>query len=273
MVQKNFGIYSDDLSGSDLVIETGADYIACWCKDKAAATVKAFELFGFAAGYEKPFAQLLAEVQLHSRLLTTHFNTVYCIWGYANGICVPNEYYSRSTAAAAIELMHGTTVDQKSIIENTLGDCVVATAIKEDAWDAYTKHYRVAANMHKYYSLLRIQKPKDEEDKIHIVFYHNDFILSAYKKGQLQIVQRFAYKVPEDALYHILNVCDIYNLNAGEVPVRCSGMIDDSSSLYHTLQAYLGNFTFEVPEKAIFAAESFHEYPLHYFASFCQHDI
>ena len=273
MVHKNFGIYSEDLSGSDLVIETGADYIACWCKDKTSATVKAFEFFGFSADAATPFANLLAEVQLHSRLLTTHFNNVHCIWGYANGVCIPNEFYSRAAAVAAIELLYGTSVDQKSIIETTLGDCVVSTAINEEAWDAYTKHYRISANMHKYYSLLKTQKPIAEEDKVHIVFYHNNFILSAYKLGQLQIVQRFTYKEPEDALYHILNVCSLHNLDANEIPVKCSGMIDDSSSLYHTLRAYIGNFTFEAPEQAIFGAESFHEYPLHYFAPFCQHDI
>ena len=79
MVNKNFGIYSDDLSGCDLMIETGSDYIACWCKDKAAGMVKAFEQFGFDANFYRSFENLFDDIQLHSRLLTTHFNNVYCI--------------------------------------------------------------------------------------------------------------------------------------------------------------------------------------------------
>jgi hypothetical protein len=273
MVNKNFGIYSDDLSGCDLMIETGSDYIACWCKDKAAGTVKAFEQFGFDVNTYTNFEKLFAAVQLHSRLLTTHFNNVYCIWGHTTCVCAPNELYSRGMAASAMELMFGQTIEQRSVIENTFGDCVVSTAINEDAWDVYTKHYRITANMHKYYSLLKIQKPHADEDKLHLVFYNNDFIISAYKKAQLQIVQRFSYKVPEDVLYYVLNVCKTYQLSVANIRVRCSGMIDDSSSLYSTLLSYLGDFSFETADKKLFAAEGFHEYPLHYFVSFCQHDV
>ena len=273
MVQKNFGIYSDDLSGCDFVIETGLDYIACWCKDKATGSIKAFEQFGFDGNAYNSFEKLFTEVQLHSRLLTTHFNNVYCIWGYEKCICAPNELYSRGMAASAMELMFGEKIEQKSVIENTLGNCVVSTAINEDAWDVYSKHYRISANMHKYYSLLKMQKPQDEEDKLHLVFYNNDVIISAYKKGQLQLVQRFAYKAAEDVLYHILNICKTYQLPVAEINIRCSGMIDNSSPLYSTLLAYLGDFSFEAADKALFAAEGFHEYPLHYFVSFCQHDV
>ena len=258
MVQKIFGIYSDDLSGCDFMIETGSDYIVCWCKDKAAGTVKAFEQFLFDANNFQGFQKLFSVVQLHSRLLTTHFNNVYCIWAHTTSVCVPNELYSRGMAASAMELMFGEPIEQRSVIENTIGDCVVSTAINEDAWDVYTKHYRITANMHKYYSLLKMQKPNDEGDKLHLVFYNNDFIISAYKKAQLQLVQRFSYKVPEDVLYHVLNVCKTYKLNTADLRVRCSGMIDDSSSLYSTLLSYLGDFSFETADKKLFAAEGFH---------------
>jgi|KBSSwiStaDraftv2_1062776.scaffolds.fasta_scaffold614987_1 hypothetical protein len=273
MVNKNFGIYSEDLSGCDLMIETGNDYIACWCKDKAAGTVKAFEQFGFDTSGYISFEKLFAAVQLHSRLLTTNFNNVYCIWGHEACICAPNELYSRGMAASAMELMTGSTIEQKSVIENTLGDCVISTAINEDVWDVYSKHYRITANMHKYYSLLKMQKPQHEEDKLHLVFYNNDVIISAYKKGMLQLVQRFAYKVAEDVLYHILNICKTYQLPVAEATIRCSGMIDNSSPLYNTLYAYLGDFAFETTDKKLFAAEGFHEFPLHYFVSFCQPDV
>ena len=47
MVRKTFGIYSEDLSGCVLFIETGDEYIACWIKHNETNTVKAFELFTF----------------------------------------------------------------------------------------------------------------------------------------------------------------------------------------------------------------------------------
>ncbi|CAN5286728.1 hypothetical protein BH11BAC6_BH11BAC6_13040 [soil metagenome] len=272
MVQKNFGIYSDDLSGCDLLIETGRDYIACWCRNKAAGSVMAFELFGFDANQYPNFEKLFREIKLYSRLFTTAFDNAYCIWGHDAYVCAPNELYSRGIASAAMELMFGETAG-KTICENIIGDCVVATVINEEAFSVYSRQYRVVANMHKYYSLLKMQKFTDEADKIHLVFYHNDFIISVYKKSVLQLVQRFAYQAPEDVLYYLLHICKTYDLNIDETIIRCSGMIDNSSPLYSTLLSYLADFSFEPADKTLFGAEGFHEYPLHYFVSFCQHDV
>src|SRR5436189_3804972 len=109
MVQKNFGIYGDDLSGCDLLIETGRDYIACWCRNKAAGAVMAFEQFGFDGKQYESFEKLFHEVKLHSRIFSTAFDNAYCIWGHEAYVCAPNELYSRGMAAASMELIFGET--------------------------------------------------------------------------------------------------------------------------------------------------------------------
>ena len=55
MVRKTFGIYSNPLEHCNLFIETGSDYIACWCKDSATNVVKAFELFSFPQEHKRIF--------------------------------------------------------------------------------------------------------------------------------------------------------------------------------------------------------------------------
>src|SRR5512135_509675 len=98
MVQKTFGIYSEELSGCNLFIETGNDYIACCCKEKSSGNIKAFELFNFRAESAKDFTTLFKTVQLLSRLLVTHFDNVYAVWGHDCNACIPNELYTREMA-------------------------------------------------------------------------------------------------------------------------------------------------------------------------------
>src|SRR3954471_5060729 len=107
MVRKTFGIYSEELSDCDLFIETGKEYISCWCKNNETKQVKAFELFNFTESNTKDFGHLLKDVQADSRLLTTKFEKIFCIWGHEKCICIPQEFYKDGMALPYIEMMFG----------------------------------------------------------------------------------------------------------------------------------------------------------------------
>lgn len=272
MVRKTFGIYSEDLTGCVLYIETGDEYIACWCRHNETSNVTAFELFTFKQTDAADFESLLKEIQLHSRLLTTSFEKAHCIWANEKCMCIPAEFYNDNAATSYLQFMFG---DNASVnfYKNQLNDYEVLAILPTDASAAFKSSHNIDSNVHKYYQLLKGQHSNNEENKIHLVFYYTWFIISVFKKGQLQLIQRFYYKSPEDALYHVLNVCKTYELPVSEVNVFASGMIDTNSPLYEMLRGYIQNFALETVDKDLFVAEGFHEYPLHYFTSFCQYGV
>lgn len=272
MVRKTFGIYSEDLSGCVLFIETGDEYVACWCKRNDTNTINAFELFTFKQTDAYNFENLLKEIQLHSRLLTTTFDKACCIWSNENCICIPTEFYNDDAATSYMKFMFGNDIET-SFYKNNLHDYEVLAMLPHAASSALRNYQPINNNIHKYYQLLKGQQNESEENKIHLVFYYSWFIVSVFKKGALQLIQRFFYRAPEDALYHVLNICKTYELPIEELNVYVSGMIDISSPLYETLRGYLNNFSIEPVNKELFAAEGFHDYPLHYFASFVQYEV
>jgi len=270
MVRKTFGIYSDDLSGCILFIETGKDYIVCWCKHAETLSVKAFELFSFREIETQDFDKLLNEMQLHSKLFATSYEKVYCIWGDEKCVCIPREFYDDDIAGSYMHLMYGDEAGS-SFYKDDLNDFIILAKLP-DTSSSFTAYHTIEANVHKYYHLLKVQQAAVSENKLHIVFYHSHFIVSVFKDGVLQLIQNFFYRAPEDVLYHLLNICETFELSASETPVYASGMIDISSPLYEILHAYVHHFAFEPIHKEMFD-ESFYEYPLHYFASFCQYDV
>jgi hypothetical protein len=272
MVRKSFGIYSEGNSGCVLFIETGNEYIACWCKHNETKQVKAFELFGFRQADANDFDNLLKHVQNNSRLLTESFEKVYCIWGDEKCVCIPNELYNDNIAGAYMQTMFGDNIEP-SFYKESLNGFVILAALQRNAASAFHGYYTVDANVHKYFQLMKAQQNSEEEDKIHLVFYPTYFIASVFKDRKLRLIQSFAYKLPEDALYHVMHVINAFGLSANDINVYASGMIDTKSPLYHALYSHINNFSFEKADKDLFAAPDFHEYPLHYFTSFCQYDV
>ncbi|HRH60595.1 MAG TPA: DUF3822 family protein [Chitinophagaceae bacterium] len=268
MVQKNFGIYGSDLNNCNLFIETGQTHIACWMKDNESGKIKAFEMFSFPAKNNGSFETLLNEITLHSRLFTSPFEQCYCIWEDERHVCVPAEFYTDDAATSYLDLMFG-NMQNVQYCKDTLDDFVTLAAINNNALSAMDKKFHVAAHAHKFYSLLKLHDKESLNDFVKVVFYSTHFILVAYKQGKLQLIQRFAYTTKEDVLYHILNVCSNFKIDAATATVKVTGMIDENSSLYQTLHAYIKELSAETPDASLYEAEEFHQYPLHYFHSFC----
>jgi hypothetical protein len=270
MVRKSFGIYSEDHSDCVLFIETGNDYIACWCKHSEAKHVKAFELFNFSQSDANDFEKLLKQVQTHSRLLTESFEKVYCIWSDEKCVCIPKEFYHDDIAGRYMQTMFGDNIET-TFYKDNLNGYVVLAALQQHAATAFESYYTIDANVHKYFQLLKAQQ--NATDEIHLVFYPTYFIASAFKDGKLMLIQSFPYKLPEDVLYHVIRLCNAFELSLTETNVYASGMIDTNSPLYQTLYGYINNFSFEPTDKDLYTAEDFNQYPLHYFTSFCQYDV
>ncbi len=272
MVQKTFSIYSEEFLNCKLCIETGPNYIVCWCSNLETKKVKAFELFRFDEEAVNDFESLFTETKLHSRLLTASFETVICIWGNEKSVCIPAEFYDDETAIAIVKIMLGET-DEVKLYHDTNGDCVTLAVLPERESGVYNINYNIAANIHKHHLLLKNSDRKTMDSSIHIVFYHTHFIIIIYKKGILQLIQHFKYKIAEDVLYTILNTCSLFELHINDTPVIVSGLIDTSSPLYGILHQYLHNFSFPYLDESLYDAKGFHDYPLHYFAPFCQCDV
>ncbi|HRI20767.1 MAG TPA: DUF3822 family protein [Panacibacter sp.] len=272
MVQKTFGIYSDNLEGCNLFIETGDNYIAGWCKEPETKAVKAFELFSFTEADADDFEKLFKEIQWHSRLLTARFEKMYCIWGHEKCVCIPEEFYTPEIAASYIELMFG-EYNGEEIYSNTIFGNVILSVLPGAVSKEILNRNNTSAHIHKYFQLIKGQENEMQENKVHIIFYHSHFILSVYKEGKLQLIKSYSYKAAEDVLYVVLNSCNMYEIPVATTKVYAGGLIDISSPLFTMLNTYLEHFSFEPVDKALYQAEGFHAHPLRYFASFCQYDV
>ena len=77
----------------------------------------------------------------------------------------------------------------------------------------------------------------------------------------MQIVRSFAFETEADVLYHILNSFQILDINVENTAVGLCGAVDESSSLYKTLNDFLFDLRLLKTDEEL----SEDEIPAHYF--------
>jgi hypothetical protein len=100
---------------------------------------------------------------------------------------------------------------------------------------------------------------------IAVIFYPNRILVSVIKNHQLQLIQEFPYQVAEDVSYHLLNICELMELSPATVPLRVSGMLEESSAMFSEIQKYFGKAQLD-PAPYLGPSSEWNDYPTHFFS-------
>jgi hypothetical protein len=103
------------------------------------------------------------------------------------------------------------------------------------------------------------------EGLIKIQFFRDHFLLVLAKRQTLHLAQSYAYAVPEDVAYHVLNACAQLGFNTQQAIVELEGMIDEVSPLYAEMQKYFMYCSTTEDDQRLVLEEDFETYPFHYF--------
>ncbi len=141
------------------------------------------------------------------------------------------------TAAEMLELVYGDlmtgTVQNELVTTHNLHTVYkIPAAIK----NIFNNRFPFCIQSHQ--SSLLINFEKNNKDLLYCNFYPEHLTVMLRKNGQLQMIQQFEYTLPEDAVYHLLNVCQSFDTDAAKTILTVSGMIDTDSSLYSELYKY-----------------------------------
>ena len=103
------------------------------------------------------------------------------------------------------------------------------------------------------------------EDSISVIFYPRRILAALTHNKEVVLFQSFEYEAAEDVAYYLLNICRQFNHDPGVIPLKMSGMIDESSTLYNEILKYFGHAELEAfaPAPAIAALQ---EYPPNFFS-------
>ena len=213
----------------------------------------------------------LREIIFEDEFLSVEVNETYTVYNFPESSLVPEKYYHPDINRPVTELLYG----------GLSRDLILSEKIP---WWEIHNIYRTPASVHRimqqkfaagrywnFYSLqLKCHKmftAKEEEQYLKTIFYSDRVVLLAFKNGQLQLTQTFAYTDTKDVAYCLLNASIQLGMNQEQVLVEVSGLIEKQSAMYTELEKYFVRVSFERMEDSIKVTDELKEYPLHYFSS------
>ena len=276
MLQPLFHIEANNIEAEDfrlcrllIVVDAGSvSYVILNIEDRQPRCIKYFHFSQLKGRLQE---EIMREIIFGDELLAKEFNKTYVAYNFPDSTLVPDVYFAEELNNKFADLIYG-NLDKGSVASE-----------KVPLWEMYNV-YRLPLEMHTlmqykfpaakqwhYYSLLLKSYKKfntsEQPECFQVIFLEERMIVSAYKKGQLQLMQSFLYSSPKDVLYHLLNCCRQLAISQQEASLQISGLIEKQSLVYNELIKYFLNVTFEELGDSISKTDWLEQCPLHYFSS------
>lgn len=252
-------MFVDDVSLCYVVLNIAAGNLVC------------IKYFHFSEANHKERMEIMREILTVDELLAKQMGEAFLVYGFPESTLVPDNYFDESLNKEFTSVMYGSL--EKATVLNE----------KVPWWDIYNVYrvpagiqkifydkFRSAKPMHQYSLLLKSHKKfnaTELRESIYVIFFEKKIIVSIYKKNQLQLMRQFEYAGEADVLYHLLNCCELLNMNREEVNMQVSGFIDEQSGLYNEVIKYFPNTFFEENGETIQLTAEFEKLPQHYFSA------
>lgn len=192
-----------------------------------------------------------------------HFQKILVTWCFEETIVVPNDYFEANQVKAMLDLVYGNVTQvipqHEIVLAHELHTVYrIPMAIKQ----VFAARFPFCIQHHLHSLLINFEKV--QRNLLYCIFYPGAFTAMLRKNGQLQMIQHFEFAVPEDAAYHLLNMCS--NFEVAAPVVMLSGMIDHNSNLYNELHKYFLQLQFAGLPSNFNYADEINELPAHYFS-------
>ena len=248
-----------------LLIHAGRQGISFIQLDTDNNILFAVQVYHFAKHFtDNDIAEAIDTILSTENFNQQHFLKICVTWCFAESILVPFEYFEMDHANAMLELVYGDAAQAVPQHEMVLAHNLhtlyrIPVAVK----NVFATCFPFSIQNHLNSLLINFEKV--HRNLLYCIFYPHSFTVLLRKNGQLQVIQNFEFNVPEDAAYHLLNVCHSFEA-AAPTTLMLSGMIDSNSNLYNELYKYFLHIEFAPLPGNFNYAEAINEQPEHYFS-------
>jgi hypothetical protein len=196
-------------------------------------------------------------------LLKRTFKNIFVSYSFCESVLTPRVHYYEKQNSENINLVFGDATTGIILTDHIEAlDLYNAYRIPADVHEVINSHYSNANTIHQYSVLVKQLSPGG--NILRVIFYHHKIIIVLQKDGKLQIIQAFSYKTAEDVVYHMLNVCNQFNV--AEPDVELCGMIEKDSALFTEIQKYFLNINFAALPSELLYTDEIKEYPSQFFS-------
>ncbi len=197
-------------------------------------------------------------------VLTQPFASVNIFYNFNASTLIPTEYFIDEEKSNVCDVMFGQDKASLCFQENVKGHHIkliyrVPHKVYETLNDVYPK------NTFAHSTSEQINLITNNSDTLQCIIYHASIKVLFLKEGKIQLVQYFDYETPADVCYHLLNICERFQVPASSIHLSISGMVDKDSSLFTEVYKYFLHITFPAEFADVSISENMEELPQHFY--------
>lgn len=206
-------------------------------------------------------------VQEDYPLLGKYYSSVTVVIATTEVALLPVNELGENNLATILNTLHGEKEETIVKSDFTSNDLQVVYRIPASANKLIERTYINASIKHYYTAELFSLNMDGVENGLYVNFFSRQFSVMVIKNKQLQLLNQYDYRQPEDVLFYLLTIAKEFEYNREEAPLLISGMLDENSALFADLKKYFISIQFTSVPAAISCSEGFEEYPQQYFHS------
>ncbi len=243
----------------DLLIEVGDFGITLLWTSNQLESIDGFAVYVFDENDNQ--AESIESILNSNQIKGGDFKSVKIRYNYSASLLVPEKYFQSSLNEGMLSLLYGKN-DEVEIKNDfvALNNIHNIYRVPKSISQLLATTFSTSTSLHS--TSLQINYKK-EDSSLYCIVFHESIKVILYHEGKLQMVQQFKYQVPNDVVYHLLNVCQQHQLNPSIVSFRLSGMIVKESNLFEALYNCFLDISFMDTKEHQFAS---HELPSHFFS-------
>jgi hypothetical protein len=267
-VNPSFNITSKNAPAAkqNLFVQAGRQGISFVQFDSDSNTFTAVLVYHFANHLtDTQIAQAIKDIVSAEKFHLQHFKKIYVTWCFDENILVPHNYFDAASASEMLQLVYGDVMPgamQNELVttHNLHTVYKIPAAVKTifNNWAPFS--------IQTHESSLLINFDKASKDLLYCNFYPGYLTVMLRRSGQLQAIKNFEFSTPDDAVYHLLNVCQSFEADATQTVLTISGMVDTNSNLYNELYKYFLKIDFTTLPDNFNYTEEIKNSPAHYFS-------
>jgi Protein of unknown function (DUF3822) len=210
------------------------------------------------------YADAITTILNQETVLQAKFASIKVCYNFNTATLIPVMYFKDTEKEHILDLMFGKDSDAYCFQELVQGnDIKIAYRVPSKIYETINNLF--AKNNFSHATSAQLQNKTG--DALECIVYTNCIKLLLFKNGSIQIVQFFDYASPSDVSYHLLNVCERFEVSPAVVKLVLSGMIELKSNLYVDVHKYFLNISFaQMPADATIAA-NMEDLPAHFYTN------
>ncbi len=273
MVRQIIDIQSDvavhtPFNADQLIVEISETSLALVVKIGNSTKVDALEVYDFDPKNDDWF-DVFYYARSESKILSRGFNATKVYFNLPEVVLVPNTLFDINHINDYVEAIHGSTGNNitKSEKVGIMPDINVVYRISKSLFDMIHSNFVMVDTEHVYTKFIKsaLESTYSVGTFLKIHFYHHHIVVGLVQYGKLQIVQSFHFDVPDDVVYHLLNLSEQFGISISQTDVELSGILDDNSFPYTHINKLFAKVFFEASSDTNNFVKAYEEYPEHYF--------